>query len=30
MRRDSSKDMLQLMKESDGDLFKGFESYFLK
>lgn len=30
MRRDSSKDMLQLMKESDGDLFKGFESYFSK
>ncbi len=30
MRRDSSKDMLQLIKESDGDLFKGFESYFSK
>ena len=27
---DIPKDMLQLMKESDGDLFKGFESYFSK
>ncbi|MGC3221300.1 TetR/AcrR family transcriptional regulator, partial [Enterococcus faecium] len=27
MRRDSSKHMLQLMKESEGVQFKGFESY---
>lgn len=30
VRRDSSKDMLQLMKEAKGDLFKGFELYFTK
>ena len=30
VRRDSSRDMIQLMKEVDGDLFKGFELYFTK
>lgn len=30
VRRDSSRDMIQLMKEADGDLFKGFELYFTK
>lgn len=30
VRRDSSKDMFQLIKDVDGDLFEGFELYFTK
>ncbi|MBF8807528.1 MAG: TetR family transcriptional regulator [Enterococcus lacertideformus] len=30
VRRDGSRDMMQLMKEVNGDLFKGFERYFTK
>ncbi|MEY8445493.1 TetR/AcrR family transcriptional regulator [Enterococcus ratti] len=30
LRRDSSRDMIQLMKEVNGDLFQGFELYFTK
>ena len=30
VRRDSSRDMIQLMKEADGDLFKGIRIVFYK
>jgi AcrR family transcriptional regulator len=30
LRQDSSRDMLKIMREADGDLFVGFEVYFSK